>query len=64
MKELAFKLEIKVGKVNVAAPEPGKYDQDYFVSLGEDTEEWIDGVAVNNNPRRVRQFVSNAPGSG
>jgi hypothetical protein len=64
MKELAFKLEIKVGKVNVASPEPGKYDHDYFVSFGEGTEEWIDGVAVNNDPRRVRQFVSHAPTSG
>jgi hypothetical protein len=64
MGQLALRLSIKVGKVNVAAPEPGKYDQDYFVSFGEDTEEWIDGVAVNNNPRRVRQFVAHPLSSG
>lgn len=72
-KEFAFKLNIKVGKVNIAAPERGRYDQDYFVGLGEglvdgvavkNKPQWIDGVTVNDNPRRVRQFVAYVPGSG
>jgi hypothetical protein len=50
-----FKLDIEVGKVNIAAPERAKYDQDYFVASA---EEWIDGIAVKNRPRCVRQFVA------
>ncbi|KAI0804997.1 hypothetical protein GGR55DRAFT_681620 [Xylaria sp. FL0064] len=56
----AFKVCVKVGTVNVAAPGQYGFEQCYFVAPG---QEWIDGVANSKNPHRVRQFVALDPGT-
>ncbi|KAI1281698.1 hypothetical protein F5Y07DRAFT_266992 [Xylaria sp. FL0933] len=56
----AFKVCVKVGTVNVAAPGHPGSEQCYFVAPG---QEWIDGVASTENSHRVRQFVALDPGT-
>lgn len=63
---LAVKLEVKVGKTNVAVAGPNA-GQDYFVITGSDPEgTWIDGQEYQRDPepRLVRQFVLLNPGTG
>ena len=60
--KLAVKLEITAAGVNVAAPEED-LGQDYFVVKKSD-DLWVDGYAVQKDPRRVRQFVTLNPGTG
>ncbi|KAI0428764.1 hypothetical protein F5Y09DRAFT_357436 [Xylaria sp. FL1042] len=56
----AFKICVKIGTVNIAAPGHPGLKQYYFVARD---QRWIDGVASPESPYHVRQFVALDPGT-